>query len=42
MLEKLVMIYGEDKEDAIKLLMHKEYNSSGNRYKDLTVSVTAV
>jgi len=38
LLQRLVDIYGEDKENAIKQVMHQEYNTNGNRYKDLTVS----
>ena len=38
MLQRLIDTFGEDKENAIKLILHQEYNKGGNRYKDLTVS----
>ena len=40
LLQRLCEIYGDEKENMIKQVMHQEYNSSSNRYKDLTVSST--
>ena len=38
MVTKLCEIHGYQHEKQIKQIMHREYNSSNNRYKDLTVS----
>lgn len=36
MLQRLCDTFGEEKENMIKQILHQEYNSSTNRYKDLT------
>jgi len=40
MLQRLCTTFGDDKENFIRQIMHQEFNNSGNRYKDLTVSAT--
>jgi len=38
LVHRLCAMFGDEKENAIKRIMHTEFNNSGNRYKDLTVS----
>ena len=39
MLQRLCDKFGVENENAIKSIMHVEYNNGRNRYKDLTVGV---